>query len=57
MTTSYMHMGQHGPADYARAINKTIPARKHEYQELWDRLFSLGYNDLNIRQRARPIFQ
>lgn len=57
MTTSYMHMGQHGPADYARVINKTIPARRHEYQELWDRLFSLDYNDLNIRQRARPIFQ
>lgn len=57
MTTSYMHVGKHGPADYTEVINKTVPARKHEYQELWDELLSLGYNNLCIRQQARPAFR
>lgn len=56
MTTSYIHVGQHGDADYAGVIAATRPAREHEYQDLLSELKSIGYEDLRIMQRAKPKF-
>ena len=55
-TTSYMHIGQHGAADYAGVIAATRPAREEEYRGLLSELKSIGYDDLHIVQRARPKF-
>lgn len=57
MITSYMHVGQHGPADYAGVINKTTLPCEHEYQELLVELQSIGYNDLCIREQAKRRFR
>ena len=56
MTTSYMHIGQHGAADYAGVIAETSPAQENEYRNLLDELKTTGYTDLRIVQRARPKF-
>ena len=53
MVTSYMHMGQHGPADYAGVIAATTPAEQTEFGELLEELESLGYNDLQVIQRKQ----
>lgn len=55
-TTSYMHTGQHGAADYTGVIATTQPAREHEYRELLAELEFIGYKDLHIIQKARPKF-
>lgn len=55
-TTSYMHVGQHGEADYASVVAETRPAREPEYRGLLSELKSIGYYDLRIVQRARPKF-
>ena len=57
MTTSYMHIGQHGAADYSGVIAITTQPHEHEYQELLDELRSIGYNDLRILKRAKPKFR
>lgn len=56
MTTSYMHVGQHGAADYAGVITDTSPAQKNEYKDLLNELKTIGYTDLRVVQRARPKF-
>lgn len=56
MTTSYMHVGQHGAADYAGVIADTSPAQEDEYKDLLNELKTIGYTDLRIVQRARPKF-
>lgn len=56
MTTSYMHIGQHGAADYAGVIAETSPAQENEYRDLLHELKTTGYTDLCIVQRARPKF-
>ena len=56
MTTSYMHVGQHGAADYADVIADTSPAQENEYKDLLNELKTIGYTDLRIVQRARPKF-
>ena len=55
-TTSYMHTGQHGAADYAGVITATRPAREEEYRALLAELNAIGYDDLRVVQRARPKF-
>lgn len=55
-TTSYMHVGQHGAADYAGVIAATRPARENEYRDLLAELKAIGYTDLRVVQRARPKF-
>jgi len=47
--TSYMHLGQHGSAEYA-IISITKPATPEEYSDLKTELESIGYN-LKIRQK------
>jgi hypothetical protein len=34
MMMSYMHIGQHGEADYYGCLSTTIPANESEYREL-----------------------
>lgn len=52
--TSYMHVGQHGAADYAGVIADTSPAQENEYKDLLNELKATGYTDLHVVQRARP---
>lgn len=53
MTISYMHIGQHGAADYAGVIASTRPAREDEYRDLLAELEQIGYENLNIVKRAK----
>lgn len=48
--SSYMYIGQHGPADYDHCIDTTIPATPAEYADLKKELESIGYN-LKIRKK------
>ena len=53
MTTSYMHVGQHGAADYRHVIALTKPATEDEYHDLLTELKQVGYVNLNIVKRAK----
>lgn len=47
--TSYLHNGQHGPADYNGVIIKTILATEDEYKALLRELVDIiGYDDLKV---------
>lgn len=50
---SYMHIGQHGAADYRKVIDDTKPANEDEYSVLLQELRMIGYNDLTVRKRWR----
>ena len=50
MCGSYMHIGQHGGADYSGCISATKPATKAEYADLESELSSIGY-ELQIKKR------
>lgn len=54
--TSYMHVGQHGAADYGHVIVATRPARPSEYRDLLAELKAIGYTDLRVMRRVRPNF-
>lgn len=41
--TSYMHVGQHGAADYDHCIAKSVPATPEEYAPLQKELRIIGY--------------
>lgn len=41
---SYMHLGQHGAANYRHCIATTKPAKETEYNELFTELENIGYN-------------
>lgn len=45
---SYMHIGQHSPADYIGVIAHTKPATKEQYTALYNELVYIGYDDLEI---------
>ena len=47
---SYMHIGQHGGADYHGTISITRPATPEEYHDLKVELESIGYT-LKIRKK------
>ena len=47
---SYMHNGQHSPADYDLVIKNTNPATKDQYTQLYNELVEIGYDDLKIIQ-------
>jgi len=47
---SYLHIGQHGGADYQYCIRSTVPATPEEYKDLKEELEKIGYN-LIIRKR------
>jgi hypothetical protein len=53
--TMYVHVGQHGAADYQTAMKTTRPAKLKEYASLLKELQQIGYK-LNIRSR-RPSWR
>ena len=48
---SYMHIGQHSPADYNGVIRCTKPAAEDEYAPLLEELKYVGYDDLKVYKR------
>lgn len=48
---SYVHVGQHGSADYGHCMTLTKPAAPEEYAELQKELEGLGY-ELKLAKRA-----
>jgi hypothetical protein len=48
--SAYMHIGQHGAADYYSVIERTKPAHIKEYRELKKELETRGY-DLKVMQK------
>lgn len=54
---SYMHIGQHGGANYPYLVagwyGPTVPATPEEYADLLAELESIGYDDLVIRKKRR----
>lgn len=51
---SYVHLGQHGAADYGHVIRSTFPARPDEYTDLQAELVRVGYDDLQVYRREQP---
>lgn len=51
--TSYMHIGQHGAADYHHVIAGTKPATEDEYTGLLAELKLIGYENVKIITRAK----
>lgn len=56
-TMSYMHIGQHGGTDYHDVIRKTKPATENQYQPLLNELKSIGYDNLEVRQKSQIKWQ
>lgn len=51
---SYLHVGQHGAADYGHVIRTTGPAALTEYSDLQAELVQIGYDDLKVFSREQP---
>jgi len=47
---AYEHVGQHGGADYWGVIQATVPAQRHEADDLAEELTSIGYSLRPIRR-------
>lgn len=54
-TASYMHVGQHGGADYRHVVTHTRPAAEPQYRDLLAELQRIGYHP-RVIQRARLRF-
>jgi len=50
--SSYMHVGQHGAANYYFMIQETVPATEVEYNDLKKELESIGYNLKVIKRKS-----
>jgi hypothetical protein len=50
---SYMHIGQHGAADYPDLIKITTPVKEADYKDLFNELESIGYNLKVIKRSNR----
>lgn len=48
---SYLHIGQHGGANYQVVLSQTTPATPAEYGDLAKELEEVGYENLVIRKR------
>lgn len=55
--TCYAHIGQHFEASHPYIIETTKPATESQYSELLAELVAIGYNDLRIVKRCRPIYK
>lgn len=55
MINSYMHVGQHGCADY-NLVYSTKPATEGEYRELLEELKQIGYENLKVYKRFSPKY-
>ena len=49
----YIHVGQHGEADYSFVISKTRLATPEEYKELLNELVGIGYANLKVYKRFK----
>jgi len=49
--SSYMHIGQHGGAEYSACMKNAKPAKENEYADLKSELESLGYNLKVVKRR------
>jgi hypothetical protein len=54
--TSYVHVGQHGDADYNAVINNTKAATEEEYYALKCELESIGYRIQVITKKNNRKF-
>ncbi len=52
---SYMHIGQHGGAEYSLILQQTLPTKPAEYADLLKELIAIGYTDLKIYQRRTRV--
>ena len=50
---SYMHIGQHGAADYRHVVATTKPATKKESAGLLNELRQVGYNNIRVIRRIK----
>ena len=53
----YAHIGQHFEASHHHIIETTQPATIEQYGELLAELVAIGYDDLRIVKRCRPIYK
>ena len=51
MVSSYMHVGQHGDAEYNHCIKISTQATEEEYSNLKKELESIGYNLKVVKRR------
>ena len=49
----YLHIGQHGSADYGHVIRHSKPAKPEEYAELLSELVQIGHDDLKVYGREQ----
>jgi hypothetical protein len=50
---SYMHIGQHGAADYRHVVATTKPATEKESAGLLNELRQVGYNNIRVIKRIK----
>lgn len=50
---SYMHIGQHGAADYRHVVATTEPATEKESAGLLNELRQVGYNNIRVIKRIK----
>lgn len=55
--TSYMHVGQHGDADYNQVLKETRLATKEEYADLLRELESIGYKVRVLKKQSYKKYQ
>jgi hypothetical protein len=53
---SYMHIGQHGDADYFGMMDKTKPAKPSQYIDLKEELELIGYNLKVVKRGAQYLW-
>ena len=53
----YAHIGQHFEASHPQIIETTQPATESQYIELLAELVAVGYDDLQVVRRCRPIYK
>jgi len=54
---SYMHIGQHGGADYRQVVQITKSATLEQYASLFEELESIGYNLKAYNRQTYEMYQ
>lgn len=49
---SYMHVGQHGTADFSYLIRASKPTNEPEFKDLFNELTGIGYNVKVIKKMS-----
>lgn len=55
--TCYAHIGQHFEASHPQIIATTQPATESQSGALLAELVAVGYDDLRVVKRCRPIYK